>query len=189
MIQAAIAAASVGLSVLGHLFGASTAKKQARAKANQLMEAAQQSKAEAGAAAQVQLEQGDRLAARGATLAAASGGGTGGSALGVLDDVTRQSIYNARVSLYKGSTQAHTYNLEAKQALDAGRAQQIGELIGAGTSLLAGFGKMAEAGRTNSMLRGMDGGGGGSGGDSSGGGDSGGGGGDSGGGGGGGGGD
>jgi hypothetical protein len=67
---------------------------------------ARQARQEGGVQAQIALEEGARVAARAATLAAASGGGITGSAQAVLDDLSRQSMFRVRSALYSAETDA-----------------------------------------------------------------------------------
>lgn len=152
-IAAPLAIAAIGFKVLGSIFGAQSAARAARQRAAQYEAAAQQGLDESGVAAQIQLEQGDRLAGKAATLAAASGGGTTGSALNVMDDLARQSMFNARSAIYKGQTQARVDRMAEKAATSAGNDAVVSNLVDAGGTLVGGLGKLYSQGQTNSLLR------------------------------------
>lgn len=153
----AIGIASLGAKVLGGIFGANSAKRAAKQRAQLLEEGARQDLAESGIAAQVALDQGARLQGQAATLMASSGAGAtldgGGSALNVLDDLSRQSTYNARAAIYQGQTAARAKRLEAKATIKAGAQAQLSGLIGAGSSLIGGFGSLYEQGQQMSLSR------------------------------------
>lgn len=110
-----------------------------RTQSDALEAAAKQALAEAGIGAQLELEQTDRATARGATLAAASGGGLTGSALAVIDDVARQGVFNARSAIYEGVAEADRMKYEAKVARRQGEFALVASLVSGGSTAMGGF--------------------------------------------------
>lgn len=99
--------------------------------------AAKQARREGSMAAQLELENTDRATARAATLAAASGGGLTGSALTVLDDLSRQGVYNARSQIYAGEAEGRNLNYQAKVARRQGELNLL-LAFGASSATVAG---------------------------------------------------
>jgi len=144
----AAAVASAGLSAVGKILGGIGAKKAAKARAKALEINAGMDLAEAGVAAQLGLEQDERVAASLATQAAAGGGGgLGGSALAVLNDLGRQSLQKARNTVYGGQTAAWSRRNDAQVARAEGRNAMTGAIIGAAGSLIGGAAKAYSAGK------------------------------------------
>ena len=98
-----------------------------------------QAREEAGVAAQQSVQQGEAAAARGATQAAANGGGFGGSTLGVLSWLSQQSMFNARAQVYRGEAAARADLYSGKQALAQGIQGGISGGVDAASSLVGGF--------------------------------------------------
>jgi hypothetical protein len=110
-----------------------------RTQSDALEAAARQALAEAGIGVQLELEQTDRTTARGATLAAASGGGLTGSALAVIDDVARQGVFNARSAIYEGMAEAGRLKYEAKVTRRQGDLALATSLFSGGSTAMGGF--------------------------------------------------
>ena len=145
---AVAAVASAGLSALGKILGGASAKSAAKRRAQQLEYSAGMDLAEAGVAAQLGLEDDERVAGQLAVAAAAGGGGgLGGSALRVLDDLGRQSLRKARNTTYQGQTAAWSRRNDAAQARAEGRNAFTQGIIGAGGSLISGAAKAYTAGK------------------------------------------
>lgn len=143
----AAAIASAGISAVGKILGGIGAKKSAQARAKALEMNAGMDLAESGVAAQLGLQQDERVAAQLATQAAAGGGGgLGGSALNVLNDLGRQSLMKARNTTYQGQTAAWSRRNDAQVARADGSNALTGSLIGAAGSLVGGFAKAYAAG-------------------------------------------
>ncbi|WP_397402720.1 hypothetical protein [Phenylobacterium sp.] len=139
---AAAAIASAGLSAVGKILGGIGSKSAAKARAGALETNAGMDLAESGLAAQMGLEQDERVAASLATQAAAGGGGgLRGSALRVLNDLGRQSLQKARNTVYGGQTAAWSRRNDAQVARTEGRNALTGAVIGAGASLIGGAAK------------------------------------------------
>lgn len=111
------------------LFGASAARSRAKAEEA----AAHQALAEAGVQSQNAILHGDAVEANAATQVAANGGGFVGSSMGVIDQLARQSMFNARVANYRGQTeaQAHMYNAKVD------KQDATNQMIGAALSTVA----------------------------------------------------
>jgi hypothetical protein len=135
--------ASAGLKIFGSIFGGSSAKKAANARAKLLEDAAAQDLNESGVNAQIAVEEGDRLQARAATLAAASGGGTAGGVLDVLQDLQRQSLFEAKAAIYSGMTASRAKHLQANAERKAGKDAFVSSLVNAGSTLLGAAGSLA----------------------------------------------
>ncbi|ODT88106.1 hypothetical protein [Phenylobacterium sp. SCN 70-31] len=136
----ALAVASAGLSALGKILGGVGAKKAGKARAQALEYSAGLDLQEAGLAAQLGLEEDERVAANLAVNAAAGGGGgLRGSALAVLDDLGRQSLMKARNTSYAGMTAAWARRNDASAARAQGSNALTEGIVGAGGSLLGGF--------------------------------------------------
>lgn len=131
-------ASSVGnmLAGIGDFF---TSRQQGEA----MDAAAKQARRDGGMAAQLELENTDRATARGATLAAASGGGLTGSALTVLDDLSRQGVFNARSQIYAGESEGRNLNYQAKVTRRQGELSLALGFVAGGAGLTAA-GKMAQ---------------------------------------------
>lgn len=131
---------AAGLSAVGKILGGIGANKAAKARAKALELGAQMDLDEAGIAAQLGLEEDERVAGALATHAAAGGGGgLGGSALSVLNDFGRQSLMKARNTTYSGMTAAWARRNDAAVARAEGKNAKTAGFIGAGGSLLGGF--------------------------------------------------
>lgn len=136
------------LAAVGKVFGAIGGYQAGRAKAKALTYAATNARREAGVKASMQLEESDRIGARAATLAAASGGGgIEGSALAVIDDLARQGLFRARQTVRDGVSQSVAYLNDATTAKRQGEADLVGGLIDAGATVLGGMGQAAQARR------------------------------------------
>ncbi len=156
---------AAGISAVGSifkgitgLFGGIHANQAAKANARQAND-------EAAVAGDQALMQGDAVAARAATQAAANGGGFTGSSLGVISSLSQQAMFNARAQIYRGQTQARDYLYEGKQALTQGIQGAVGAGIQAGSSLLGGFAQSAAQARQLKAIQSLGSGGYGGGGD------------------------
>lgn len=147
VVAGVAAAASAGLSAIGKLLGGASAKSAAKRRAQALELGAQMDLNEAGIAAQLGLEEDERVSASLAVNAAAGGGGgLGGSALRVLNDLGRQSLMKARNTTYQGATAAWARRNDANVARAEGRNAMTQGVLGAGGSLIGGFAKLYAAG-------------------------------------------
>lgn len=143
--------AAAGLSAVGSLFGGASARAAAKARAKALEAAARQAKLEGGVAASQGLQEDERTIAAASTRAAAGGAGLRGSAADVIDDLSRQSMYRARSTLYRATSEARNRLYEAQVARREGQDAFIQGIIGAGASMLGGFGQ-ASAQRQQSQI-------------------------------------
>jgi hypothetical protein len=118
-----------------------------------------QSKLETGVAVNADLEESARAIGRAATLAAASGGGLTGSALNVIDDLSRQAMARARAAVFQGISLS-----DELAAQTISRGQVVASGVRAATPLLtswagsggggamsqgAGFGRPSRSGRSS----------------------------------------
>lgn len=134
---------SVGQALVG--FGKFQAS---RSQAAQLKAQARNARQEAGIAASISLEESERVGARAATLAAASGGGgLKGSALAVIDDLARQGMYRARQTVRDGVSQSVALRNQAKSVRRQGMLDLFGSLVGASSTALGSMGTEAQARR------------------------------------------
>lgn len=149
---AAVAAAapmlSAGLKAVGSLFGGFGGYRANKAKAKASRFAARNARQEAGVQASIQLEDSDRIGARAATLAAASGGGgLQGSALAVIDDLARQGMYRARQTVRDGLARSSALLDESTAARRQAELELTSGVMEAATTVLGGMGKAAQARR------------------------------------------
>lgn len=139
---------AAGLSAVGSIMGGFAKRKQQRARAKALEGAARNARQEAGISASLALEESDRVGARAATLAAASGGGgLQGSALDVIDDLARQGMYRARQVVRDGLSQSTALLNDATTARRQGSLDLFGSFVEAGSTVLGQMGSDAQARR------------------------------------------
>ena len=117
------AAASAFQGITGFISG------QQQAKQAQL--AAQQASITGGINTQERLLQGMSQTGRAATLAASSGGGLGGSATGVINQIAERGMFNARAAAYRGATEADSDRYQSSVDKDNAINSLIGGAIGA----------------------------------------------------------
>jgi hypothetical protein len=143
-----IAMLAVGAKALGQVFGGIGRYRAGQARGKALKFAARNARQEAGVQASIQLEESDRIGARAATLAAASGGGgLQGSALSVIDDLARQGMYRARQTVRDGLSRSAALLDESTAARRQGQADLAGSIMEAGTTVLGGMAQQAQARR------------------------------------------
>ena len=136
---------AVGLSAAGKIMGGIGSARAGSARAKALGYQAQNARREAGVRASIQLEESDRIGARAATLAAASGGGgLQGSALAVIDDLARQGVYRARQTVRDGLAKSIALKQDAQTARRQGQADLFGSFIDAGATVLGGMAQQAQ---------------------------------------------
>ena len=145
---------AAGLSAVGKIFGGIGAKRAAQARAKALTNAARNARQEAGVAASIALEDSDRVGARAATLAAASGGGgLQGSALAVIDDLARQGMYRARQTVRDGLSQSVALLNDATTAKRQGSLDLFSSFIDAGSTVLGQMGADAQGRRSGGAAK------------------------------------
>lgn len=137
--------AAAGFSALSKITGGVNARDAAKARASRLEQGSRQALQEGGVAAQMGLAQDERAIAHAVTQAAAGGGGFGGSTLNVLDDLARQQTFRARSTIYGAGKESYNLLSDAQASRKEGKNAMIEGLLGAGGSLLAGFGSAALA--------------------------------------------
>ena len=130
---------AAGIGALGSLFHGVTGFFGAGAQAKSEQLAATQHLQEGGVAGDEALRQGDQVAARAATQAAANGGGLVGSSLGVISQLSNQAMFNARAQGYRARTEARNDLYQSSVARTQGLDALAGGAIGAGSSLAGGF--------------------------------------------------
>jgi hypothetical protein len=106
--------------------------------AKQAKAAAAQASLQAGSNVQEGLIRSASTVGRAATLAAASGGGLGGSTTGVINQLAERGMFNARVAAYKGATQADADLYMAKVDKDNATNSLIQGFGGSATAAVAG---------------------------------------------------
>lgn len=140
-----VAALAVGAKALGSLFGGIGRFQAGRARAKALRFAARNARQEAGINASIALEESDRVGARAATLAAASGGGgLQGSALAVIDDLARQGMYRARQTVRDGIAKSYALKDEARVARAQADLDLTTGFMDAGSTVLGGMAQEAQ---------------------------------------------
>jgi hypothetical protein len=147
LIVAGAMAGAAGLSAMGKILGGVSAKSAAKRQAQIGEYNAQMDLGEAGLEAQLALEDDERTAAAAAVAAGAGGGGgLRGSALGVINDLGRQSLAQARAIAYRGQTAAWAARQGAKQDRFQGGQALTQGLLGAGSTVLGAAAKLYAAG-------------------------------------------
>lgn len=145
---------ATGLAAAGKIVGGFAARKAAKARAKALTNAARNARQEAGVSASIALEESDRVGARAATLAAASGGGgLQGSALDVIDDLARQGMYRARQTVRDGLSQSVALLNDATTAKRQGSLDLFSSFIDAGSTVLGQMGSDAQGRRGGDMAK------------------------------------
>ena len=130
--------ASTGLGAAGAalqgIMGFAAGQQQARL----AKQAAAQASLQGGVQTQEALLQGGATVGRAATLAAASGGGLGGTTAGVLNQIASRGMFNARAAAYRGATQAENDEYMAKVDKDNAVNSLIGGFTGAAGQAVSG---------------------------------------------------
>lgn len=146
---------AAGVGAIGALMGGIGGRQNGRARAKALDYAARNARREAGINASIQLEDSDRIGARAATMAAASGGGgLQGSALAVIDDLARQGLYRARQAVRDGVAESIALKSEATTARRQASLDLTTGFIRAGTTMLGQMGLDAQTRRASGQAPG-----------------------------------
>ena len=141
---------ATGVSAVGTIMGGFGKRNQMKARARALTNQARNVRQEAGIKASLALEDSDRVGARAATLAAASGGGgLQGSALAVIDDLARQGVYRARQTVRDGLAESTALLNDATTAKRQGDLELTSAFIEATSTVLGQMGAEANARRGN----------------------------------------
>lgn len=139
---------ATGVSAVGSILGGFGKRNQMKARARALTNQARNVRQEAGIKASLALEDSDRVGARAATLAAASGGGgLQGSALAVIDDLARQGVYRARQVVRDGLAESTALLNDATTAKRQGDLELTSAFIEATSTVLGQMGAEANARR------------------------------------------
>jgi hypothetical protein len=132
---------AAGLSAVGSIIGGIGRFQAGRARARALRFAARNARQEAGVRASIAMEESDRVGARAATLAAASGGGgLHGSALAVIEDLARQGVYRARQTVRDGLSESIALQNDARVARQQASLDLTTSLFEAGSTVLGQMG-------------------------------------------------
>lgn len=126
----ASAASSAIQGVMGFVGGQQQAK--------QAEMAAKLASQQGGVQTQERLLQGGATLGRAETLAAASGGGLGGTTTGVLNQIAEHTMFNARGAAYRGATEALNDQYMAKVDKDNAINSLISGFTGAAGQAVAG---------------------------------------------------
>lgn len=143
---------AAGIGAVGSLFQGITGYFAAKSEKKVDQQNAQQHLQEAGVNADEALLQGNQAAARGATVAAASGGGLTGSAIDTINQLSQNAMFNARAQVYRGRTQANADIYQANVASKQMTNSLISGFTGAGSSILGGFMQSAQLGQQTKLL-------------------------------------
>lgn len=130
--------ASTALDALGHLFGGIMGANAGSAQNKAQQYAAQQARQEAGVAAQEAILQGNTAAGHAAVQTAANGGGFVGSSMGVISQLSREAMFNARAAAYRGVTQSQSDLYQGAVAKANGVNSLIGGAVGAAGAAASG---------------------------------------------------
>ena len=129
---------SVAVQGISSLVGGITGFFAGNQQAKQAEAAAGQARTIGGINTQEALLQANAATARGATLAASSGGGLGGTTAGVLNQIAERGMFNARAAAYRGASQAEVDEYTAKVDKDNAINSLIGGLTGGVGQALSG---------------------------------------------------
>lgn len=132
-LMMAAAAASAASSMIGGV----NAYQMAGYNAKVMRSQADQARQDAGVEAQLALEKGARDTGAGIVAAAKSGGGFDGSAMSVLQDLGRQSMYEARRISTEGVGQSDGLYAQARATKQQGAVQLFTSTLDAGATLLS----------------------------------------------------
>ena len=139
---------AAGLSAVGSIIGGIGKFQAGQSRSRALRFAARNARQEAGIRASIAMEESDRVGARAATLAAASGGGgLQGSALAVIDDLARQGVYRARQTVRDGLSESVALQNDARVARQQASLDLTTSLFEAGTTVLGEMGTSAQSRR------------------------------------------
>jgi hypothetical protein len=130
--------ASPIISGVASAIGGITSFVSENQQAKQAELAARQASITGGINTQEALLHGMAATGRAATLAAASGGGLGGTTAGVLNQIAERGQFNARAAAYRGATQAETDEYMAKVDKDNAMNSLISGFTGAAGQAVAG---------------------------------------------------
>jgi hypothetical protein len=130
--------ASTALGAVSSAIGGITSFVSGEQQAKEAQKAAQQASITGGISAQEALLHGMATTGRAATLAAASGGGLGGTTAGVLNQLAERSMFNARAASYRGATQADADRYMASVDKDNAINALIGGFTGAAGQAVGG---------------------------------------------------
>jgi hypothetical protein len=132
---APLSMASTALGAVGTMVQGVMGFVGGQQQAKQAQQAAARASLVSGVNTQEALLRGGSTLGQAATIAAASGGGLGGSTTGVLNQIAGKTYFNARMAAYKGITEAESDEYMAKVDKD-----------NAINSLISGFGGAAAQG-------------------------------------------
>lgn len=149
MLAAAVASAA------SQAAGGLNALQMGKYQAATLRAQGEQARIDAGTQAQAQLEKSARVTGQGIVAAASSGGGGDGSALSVLEDLSHQSMAQARRSAVEGMAAGRAADAQAKAAKKQGVVKAATSLLGAAGTLLGGAMGAQQAGAQAGALRTM----------------------------------
>jgi hypothetical protein len=127
--------ASTGMGMVGQMIQGVMGFVGGQQQAKQAAAAAVQASQESGVQVAERLAQGGQTLGRAATLAAASGGGLGGTTAGILNQIAEHTMFNARGAAYRGATE-----------VDKDRYMASVDKDNAINSLIQGFGGAAAQG-------------------------------------------
>ena len=140
---AAAAAAGTGVAVYGAQQQASAARAAGKYNQRLAENQALQARYAGEQAARTQRERGRRILGMQRSIAAGAGVTPEGSPLLVMMDTAAESELEAQKALYTGQVQADTARAQAVYARWQGQQAARGAQIGAGATLLQGFGNVA----------------------------------------------
>ncbi len=141
------------LSAVGNIVGGFGSWQASQAKAAALKGAAKMARRDASTEAQLAADDAERAGARAAVQGAASGGGFGGSFAGVLDDLERTGVFNARSAIYAGNVEANNRLYEAKVAKAEGTMALVTSVLQASSSVAGDYMRGAENKKQAGMTR------------------------------------
>lgn len=137
-------AVAAALKAVGQFASGVSSWQASRARAAALKGAAKQARVEGSQAAQSATDEAERTAAAATVIGAASGGGTGGSFAGMLEQLERTGMFNARSAIYAGRVEANNRLYEAKVAKAEGNMELFSAVLGAGSTLAGDYMGQAE---------------------------------------------
>lgn len=130
--------AATALSAGGSILSGVQQKQASDAEAKALKTKGEQEVALAQRKALESRREKDRALGRVKAVAAASGGGTGGSVSEIMAGIEQRGEYNALMDMYNGLSARNDLRNEARVAKAEGKSALVGSMIDAGSTILKG---------------------------------------------------
>jgi hypothetical protein len=149
-IELIVMAAGTAMSAAGAYSAGQTQKATSEAEAESLRKKADWEQALGQSNAEIERKKADSVRSEQLARFAASGGGTGGSAAGVMAQTTARGEFNALLTQAQATEQAAGLRDSASAKEYAGDKAATGGMISAGGTILTGMSKFGRIGGFNS---------------------------------------